>query len=170
MPLLRNIRNQVKGFSWGIKGTTNNSDHSETQTQLKTKKGDKLEEKRTKKTPTEFYISKELFKLPLECFQRWIPLILIQEVTTNILKFSQLYPKQLSCCSGTFVTTRNRLIDKRASTQRSSYFSVRTTSQETSRIRKPQEEAPSRLTIPDLPSVSLGYGKALLTASLRIAY
>jgi len=101
------------------KGTTNNSDHSETQTQLKNRKGGRSEKKKMKKTPTEFYICKELLEFPLECFQRWKPPILIQEVTTDdTLKFSQLYPKLLSHCSRTFVATRNRLYDKRASTQR----------------------------------------------------
>lgn len=52
------------------KGRTNNSDHSETQTQFKTEEEDRLDQKRTEKTPTEFYISKELFKFPLQCFQR----------------------------------------------------------------------------------------------------
>lgn len=46
-------------------------------------------------------------------------------------------------------------------------FFYQTTFQETSRIRRPQEQAPGRLTIPDLP---LGHGEALLTPSLRIAY
>lgn len=71
-----------------------------------------------KQIPTEFYISKELFKFPLEHFQRLIPSILIQKVTTDILKFSQLCPKPLLHCSRTFVITRNHLHDKRASTQR----------------------------------------------------
>lgn len=78
------------------------------QTQLKTKKGGKLEKKRTKKTPTEFSITKKLFKFPVEYFQRWMPPILIQEVTTDILKFSQLYAKQLSRCSRTFVTDQQK--------------------------------------------------------------
>lgn len=33
MPVLRNIRNRVKGFSQRIKDTTNHSDHSEIQIQ-----------------------------------------------------------------------------------------------------------------------------------------
>lgn len=52
------------------KGRTNNSDHSETQTQFKTEEEDRLDQKRTEETPTEFYISEELFKFPLQCFQR----------------------------------------------------------------------------------------------------
>lgn len=54
--------------------------------------------------------------------------------------------------------------------KKTSFFSIRTTSQETSRIRRPQQKAPGSLTIPDLPSVPLGYGKAFLITSLRIAY
>lgn len=74
MPPLRNIRNQVKGLSRG--GKKKKAEQtiaiiSETQTQIKTKKEDELKKKkRTKKTPNEFYISKELFKFPLHCFQR----------------------------------------------------------------------------------------------------
>lgn len=123
MPLLRNIRNQAKGFSQRIKDTTNHSDHSEIQIQWMVKKSGKVGNKRTKQIPTEFYISKELFKFPLKHFQRLIPSFLNQAVTTDILKFSQLYRKPLLHCSRTFVTTTNclhclLLLDRRASAQR----------------------------------------------------
>lgn len=74
--------------------------------------------KTTEQILTKFYISKELFKFPLKRFQRLTPPILIQAVTTDILKFSQLCPKPLLHCSRTFVITINCLHDRRASTQR----------------------------------------------------
>lgn len=115
MSLLRNIRNQIKGFSWLIKGTKKQySPFRNTDTI----RGDKLEKKGQKRLLLNLYISKELFRFPPECFRRGTPLILIQEVTTDILKFSQLYPKPSLGCSRTFVNSRNHSNYKRASTQR----------------------------------------------------